>query len=343
MLSLHLRPAPILTICILVGVSIVLLIAFLWLPLPWKTKTPVALAPGVTFSQTYATSLGLNWRETLTAILDDLGVRRFRIPAYWSIVEPVEGSFDWSSLDFQMDEIARRGGRVTLAVGLKLPRWPECWMPTWAAELPTAEEHVARNTYITAVVERYRAHPALESWQVENEAFFRFGECPEPDRAFFKQEISLVRDLDPHHPIFTTDSGELSTWLATGPLVDRLGVSVYRVVRSPQGSVLSYDWIPPHWYARRAALIAPWLRGPISISEFQMEPWVQRGVTETPLEEQFETFNIQRMQKNFAFAERMGIREISFWGVEWWWWMNTQHNDPSFWNHAKLFFTRYAP
>ena len=334
------KPLPLLLrVTLGIGVIAGVVLLFLWVGVPSETVPP--LRPSVTFSQTYAASLGLNWREVLGAVLDDLDARHLRIPVYWSIVQPEPSRFDWSTIDFQMDEIARRQAMATLAIGLKLPRWPECWIPAWAAILPESEEHAARLAYLQAAVERYREHPALESWQVENEALFRFGECPPPNRSFFREEIALVQSLDPKHPVRTTDSGELSTWMRTAPLVDQLGVSVYRVVRTPWGSVWPYDWIPPYWYARRGALLAPLVQKPIYISEFQMEPWVEQSVPETPVPEQFETFDLRRMQQNFQFAKQMQITEISFWGVEWWWWMKTQRADDRFWETAKLFFAQY--
>lgn len=325
-----------LKILLIPAVPIVLLLGFLWVGIPSKTKGPLTL--GMTFSIPQAESLGLDWKQTLRSSLDDLGIRHFRIPAYWSRIEHDRGVFTWSELDYQMDEIAKRGGKVLLAVGLKVPRWPECWWPQWAENLPKAEGNAARLAYITETVKRYDNHPALEGWQVENEALFKFGICPKPDQAFFKEEIAHVRALNGPHPIVTTDSGELSTWTDTGPLVDSLGVSVYRVIRSdPWGAVFTYDLIPPYWYARRAQLLSPWMKN-IFVSEFQMEPWFDRHPFDTPVSEQMETFDLRRMQKNFRFAERMRINTIYFWGVEWWYWMKEHHRDPRFWDMAKGFF-----
>ena len=327
----------VLRVLFILGIPVLGVVLFLWVGVSQKTS---AIQPGVTFSQIHASSLNLNWRETLTAILDDLGVRRFRIPVYWSVVEPRQGSYDWSSIDFQMDEIARRDGKVLLAIGLKLPRWPECWMPEWVKKLSTEDEHTARMAYLTATIERYKNHPALKAWQVENEASFPFGVCPSPSRAFHQKEIAHVQALDTSHEVVTTDAGELSTWIPTGLLVNRLGISVYRIVRLPWGSVWSYDWIPPYWYARRALLAHAWVNE-IFISEFQMEPWLEKGVLDTEIDVQKETFNLDRMKKNFAFAERMRIPEVYFWGVEWWWWMKTQQHDPAFWDEAKSFFKNH--
>jgi GH35 family endo-1,4-beta-xylanase len=240
-----------------------------------------------------------------------------------------------------MDEIALRDGSVILAVGAKLPRWPECWIPQWASHQSKRGEREARLKYIQETVNRYKDHSALTAWQVENEALFPFGVCPKPSRSFLKQEIELVRQLDIRHPINTTDSGELSTWLLVGSLVDRLGISTYRIVTTFWGATWEYTWIPPYWYARRATLVKPFVKD-VYVSEFQMEPWAEDSLTVTPLSEQFETFSIKQMERNFTFAERMRFNEIYFWGVEWWWWMKVKHNDDRYWNVAKSFFQVHA-
>lgn len=323
------------TVSAVIGFVVLLFFAFLWIDIPRKTKAPIK--KGVTFSVPYAKELGINWREALGAILDDLGIRYFRIPVYWSLVEPEEDAYDWSDIDFQLNEIAERDGHVILAIGAKLPRWPECWIPDWALHKGVQGEREARLDYIRKAVERYKDHHALEAWQVENEALFQFGICPKPSRAFLKQEIELVRKLDIAHPITTTDSGELSTWIRVGSLVDRLGISTYRVVRTFWGAAWHYTFIPPYWYAKRALLVKS-IGKNVYVSEFQMEPWVDDSVTETPLQRQFETFNIEQMGRNFEYAERMRFDEIYFWGVEWWWWMKVRQRDDRFWNEAKAFF-----
>lgn len=323
-----------------VGGIVLFLVGFLWIGLPNPPKR--LESTGVTFSVPYAEELGLNWREVLIAALDDLKIRTFRIPAYWSRTEPQKNQFTWLELDYQMDEIGARGGKVVLGVGAKLPRWPECWIPDWASQHGKDAEREARLNYIRAVVERYRNHYALSSWQVENEALFQFGICPEPDRNLLKEEIALVRSLDISHPIATTDSGELSLWVSAGSLVDRLGISTYRVVRTFWGATWDYTFIPTYWYARRAALIRPWVKD-VYVSEFQMEPWVDSSIQQTPIAEQTAFFSPERMERHFAFAERMGFKDVSFWGIEWWWWMKVKQGDDRFWEIARAFFTRHGP
>src|SRR3989344_8838150 len=96
---------------------------------------PANATYGVTFSTLQAEQLGLDWQSVYIAMLDDLKVRDIRIPAYWQRVEPKKDTYDWSELDFQITEARARDAHVILAVGRRLPRWPECHIPDWAQKL----------------------------------------------------------------------------------------------------------------------------------------------------------------------------------------------------------------
>jgi len=292
---------------------------------------------GVTFSRPYAVDLGISPDEALIASLDDLGVRHFRIPAYWSLLQPSKYNWNWEWLDNDLDAIAARQGSVTLAIGHKLPRWPECWSPTWVYGYSETELEESVKIYLKEVVTRYKDHPAVTSWQVENEPNFPFGICPQIRKDFIDEEIAYVRELDPSKPIATTDSGELTLW-GLGNKVEHLGVSVYRVVKSPVG-VFRYWFVPPQLYLRKGQ-IAQFFYGTdqIYVSEFQMEPWVDKTIPESTLDEQYQTFDLKQMQKNITYAKKMGLPRIDFWGVEWWYYIKVTHNTPEFWEEAKSLF-----
>lgn len=313
---------------------VVLTVSFLLMSLPMGGGERA----GVTFSRTYTQELGLDPEEVLINILDDLQVRLFRIPAYWSLIEarPDVWTYDW--LDNDLNNIADRGGTVTLAVGEKLPRWPECWIPEWARQMPPEEREQAVLRYLEKTITRYKDHTAVEMWQIENEPGFPFGTCPPVRREFIDQELALIKNLDQTRPIATTDSGELSIW-KLGRKVDLLGVSVYRVVIGPLG-IFRYWFIPPQFYLRKGqATQGLWKFENFYISEFQMEPWTKRpSLTVTPLDEQMQTFDIQQMRENIDFARNTGISKIDYWGVEWWYWMKKVHNQPIFWEQAKTLF-----
>ncbi|MBU2566055.1 beta-galactosidase [Patescibacteria group bacterium] len=294
---------------------------------------------GVTYSRPYAEELELDPDQTLTAILDDLQVRHFRIPAYWNLLQPTRNNWDWEWLDKDLDAIAERNGTVTLAIGHKLPRWPECWTPAWARHFDEQEQEQAVLAYLDAVIDRYKDHPAVVEWQVENEANFPFGQCPQISNSFIDKEINFVKSKNTGKPIVTTDSGELTLW-DMGKHVDQLGVSVYRVVLSPIG-VFHYWFIPPQFYLRKGQLAKIFYgTSKVYVSELQMEPWVKTTILKAPLSEQEQTFNLDQMQANINFAAKMGLDRIDFWGVEWWYWMKTANNDNSYWELAKTIFQK---
>mgnify|MGYP000334593008 CR=1 FL=1 len=303
----------------------------------YSRLTP-GLIPGMTFSAPYAEELGLNPPEVLRVALDDVGIRRFRLSAYWKRIEPQEGNSNFTELDKQIEEVGKRNGKVILAIGEKLPRWPECWTPDWWKQLPREEQRKKTLRWLETIVTRYRDNPTIEAWQVENEPHFAYGDCPAPDYLFLKTEAEFVRGLDPSRPIQTTDSGELSSWLTVGPFVDKVGVSVYRIVRSPL--LGNYNWqywfIPPFIYHRKAMVGRIFGVKEVYVSEFQMEPWSHKSLPETAIADQLTTMDLTQMKKNFHFAERMQFKHIDFWGIEWWVWM-AQHDHPELLQQAKQF------
>ncbi|MBI4142591.1 beta-galactosidase [Candidatus Uhrbacteria bacterium] len=307
--------------------------AILWL-FPPATATPEW---GVTFSQPHASWLGLNWRDVYGALLDDLHVRHIRTSAYWNWIEDRDDGWRFDDLDWQLDEAARRGATVILAVGRRLPRWPECHVSDWARMLPNVRQQEELLEYVRTVVERYRGHPALARWQVENEPLLSvFGECPPPDRAFLEREIALVRSLDPAHPILLTDSGELSMWMRTAALGDVLGTTMYRVVWNPLVGYWSYDRLIPPAFYRLKALLAGKPASRMIIAELQAEPWIPKGqLRDTPIPEQRSSMDADRLRRHAAFARATGFSEAYFWGIEYWYWLNAKQHDPSLWDAAR--------
>lgn len=295
---------------------------------------------GMTFSRTYAKNdLELNPDAVLASALDDLRIRRFRIPAYWNLLEPSENQWDFTDLDKDINAIAARKGTVVLAIGQKLPRWPECWTPSWLKKMTAAEQHDRTLKYLREVVTRYRSNPTIVGWQVENEPHFAYGDCSTMNVQTLRSELDLARQLDPKRPVFSTDSGELSLWATFGSAVDKLGVSVYRVVRNPRIGTWSYWFLPPYFYQRKALLLKPLGLKGIYVSEFQMEPWSNAPLLKTPIDDQLKTMDVERMKKNFTYASKMGVSPVDFWGVEWWYWMKEKQGHPEFWQTAKQFYT----
>jgi hypothetical protein len=289
---------------------------------------------GATFSKHYAEELGLDWREAYLATIDDLDVRALRIPVYWDDIEAEKGEFDFSDVDWQLDQAAKRGVKVILAVGMKLPRWPECHIPEWASGLNPDELHLRILNMLTEVTDKYSKVSTFAAWQVENEPFFAFGECPPPDRMFLQREVALVRTKD-SRPIIITESGELSTWVNAASLADILGISTYRSVWSRY--IGHFFWpVTPGWYARRISAASKFVDG-VFVSELQAEPWGPGPLADMNIDDQLKHMNPEKLRDNVVFVRRMGIPEAYLWGVEWWYWLKEQ-GYPEMWEAGRELF-----
>lgn len=297
---------------------------------------------GVTFIPAYASYLGVDPHETLDAIINDLGVRKFRLVSYWNEIEQKQGAYDFSNLDWQMAEAEKAGASVSLAIGLRQPRWPECHAPDWVdTSQPTNQWQPALEAYMTAVINRYKDSPSLSSYQLENEFFNTFGDCDNFDRQRLSDELALVHKLDPHHPVIISRSNNYAGLPLRDPLPDVHGISIYRKVYSPW--VKGYFTYPfPSWYyAFLAGAQELTSDKPSVIHELQTEPWPAngQGITEVSLDEQNKTFDAAQLQANVAFAKQTGIRSIDLWGAEYWYYRWQVLDDDSVWQTARTIFS----
>ncbi|MFC1630091.1 beta-galactosidase [Patescibacteria group bacterium] len=327
----------VLKIVVFLLVVFVLLTAFLFIFNPPEQENQKF---GVNFSQKHAKDLGLDWKETYTALLDDLEVKKLKVAAHWDLLEPKDGEFFFEDLDWQIEEAQKREAKVLLAIGMKTPRWPECHFPEWAKGLSKEEQQEKILEMLREVVLRYKDSGAIEHWQVENEPFFPFGVCSWVDRDFLQKEIDLVRSLDSQErPVIITDTGEFSTWLTAARMGDKAGTTMYRKVWFRQiGFYLSYPF-PPSYYWRKAQIVKLLLNKEVLVVELQAEPWGPKLLYDSPLSEQEKTMNLAQFKKNIDFAKRTGFKEYYLWGAEWWHWMKEVQGNSEIWNEAKILFS----
>jgi len=297
------------------------------------------LVYGVTFSVKQARHLGLDWQKTYLSILDDLGVGRLRLSAYWDEVEPRPGEFDWSDLDWQVSQATSRGARVILAIGGRLPRWPECHFPAWAVGLSKEQREAELLEYLKAAVEHYRGAANIIAWQVENEPFLnQFGECPTLDPAFLDKEIALVKALD-SRPVIITDSGELSVWIPAAKRADIFGTTMYRDTYSRfLKSYIHYPITPA--FFRFKQRVTGWFAEPLDwiVIELAAEPWGPKSYKELSQAEKDRTMSLTKFKEIIEFSHQAGFRTFYLWGAEWWYWEKEMKNQPVYWEYAKTLF-----
>jgi GH35 family endo-1,4-beta-xylanase len=309
-----------------------------------KPKQATNITWGVDFSQAQATSLGLDWKQTYSAILEDLGVKNIKLHTQWDMVETQEGNYDFSDIDWQLQQAQTNNAKVIYVVGVKTGRWPECHIPDWASTLSAPQQQTLVLAYLSQVINRYKGNSAVQYWQVENEPFFKFGECPDwyyqsPD--FIAKEVALVKQLDPSRQIIISDSGEGSLWFKAANLGDIVGTTMYREVWFHITDTIGFDlhyFFPPVFYERKALLIQKLFGKKVINVELQAEPWASVPFNQVPLAQQYETMNEQMFQSNVSYAKQTGLDTFYFWGVEWWYWLKTAENQPAIWNDAKNMF-----
>lgn len=318
-----------------IGVVAVMLFAFFFVG---YTSPSQEILWGVNFSGRHAENLGLDWKETYLALLDDLGVKRVKLNTQWDRLEPKQDIFDFENLDWQVKEAEERGVKILLIVGMKTSRWPECHIPEWASTFSREKQQEEIKELLTAVVGRYKTSPAVWGWQVENEPLFPYGECPWKDKEFLKTEVALVKSLDPGRPVVVSDSGEWSLWFEVAKIGDVVGTTLYRKVWFDELNLYTPYPLPPVFYHRKAKLVGKLFGKKVINIELQAEPWGPGLLYDLPLEEQEKTMNPDRFRNVIEYAKKTGLGEFYFWGAEWWFWLKETHNDDAIWNEARRLF-----
>lgn len=282
---------------------------------------PYEIELGVSFSPSYAASLGLNPQEAYQAILDELGLKTVRLPVYWSEVEREDDQFAFGEVDWYLREASERGAQVVLTLGYRNFRYPECYPPDWAKSLDDKEFEEELFEYLSATVSHFSSSElsqAIEAWQVENEPFdlpiFRRW-CRHFSSSLVAQELETVKSSDPLlRPVILTSGGESFLrflWRGATEKADILGVSFYPRTVLPGGIVIQTYRLGPlsprnipgeRQYATS-------LGKKFWVVEMQAEPWGGKAETMSPeiLKENYE------LLLEFGGAER-----VYFWGAEWW-------------------------
>jgi hypothetical protein len=328
----------------ILAILLIVWIGFLYAIAQWyiwsERNKPLEL--GVSFIPDYAQSLGVDPQENMDALLG-IGVKHLRLVSYWSDMEPSQGNYDFSQLDWQFKKAEAKHAKITLSLGLRQPRWPECHMPDWARAEDKSVWQPQLESYVKAVVDRYKDSPSLDSYQIENEYFLKgFGICQEIpgalDRSRLVAEYNLVNKLDTKHKIIINRSNNALGWPVGQPQPDEFGISIYKRVWDANFSHRYLEYPQPAWFYGSVAGWQKIVTGKdMIIHELQAEAWAPAGksLQDISLDEQNKSLNAKRFKDRFGYAKATGMKEIYMWGAEYWYYRLEVLHDPSLWNVAK--------
>ncbi len=329
------------TIKMIVLILIIVLAVFTYYFFIAKPPEQKNIKWGVNFSQMQAEALGLDWKKTYLAILNDLGAKNIKLLPQWDWIEGKKDTFFFNDVDWQIGQTEKHGAKLIYVLGMKTGRWPECHVPAWASGLSKQEQQDEILKYIKEVVLRYKSSKSIIAWQAENEPLFNFGQCPWYDKDFLVKEVAFIKSLDPSRPVIVSDSGEQSSWISVAKIGDVVGVTMYRKVWvhifGEYGFYFDFP-LPPSFYFRKAQLVQAFFGKKVICTELQAEPWNAKVFYDVPLEEQEKSMNLDQFQKNVMYAKNTGLDEFYFWGAEWWYWLKEKQNKPEIWNKAKELF-----
>ena len=268
-------------------------------------------------------------------------MKRVRIPIPWDKVEAKNNEFNFQTYDHLLDLGQEKGIQVTLAIGYKVPRWPECAVPGWSENISSDNFKREILELLENEVNHFKGRPEIVAWQVENEPLLQFGNCQIFGRDFLKEEVDLVKSLD-SRPVILTDSGELGVWVTALQFSDLAGTSLYRTVWNPIFGYFRYPFPPIYYYLKAQitkTIFAPNSQG-VFISELQAEPWSPKKSLDTiSPEDQSKLFTLQDFQEVIDFTKATRIHEQYLWGTEWWYFMKTR-GYPEYWEYAKSLFNQ---
>jgi hypothetical protein len=305
-----------------------------------KTK-PEHIVWGLTYTPIAAQRLSLNTHDTYLAVLNELKPKKLRLVAYWNEIEPKKNNFNFSELDFETAEAAKRHIPVVIAVGQKVPRYPECFLPDWVSKTNQPSRQADLLKFIDTTVNRFNSDTNVAAWQIENEATLSFGICPKYNQAQLKEEIKLMRSLTTKELVMT-DSGELSLWIANSRFSDTFGSTLYRaVLNGRHNEGVFHHFLPPFAYTLRGAIVKkihPNVRK-IIVAELQAEPWGAKALIDEDKAHYDKTMNHTQFDRNINFARDTGAAEVWLWGTEWWYYEKL-HGDPYFWDEAAKLYER---
>lgn len=290
---------------------------------------------GTTFSVKQCIYLGFDYGQTQAAFrkLCSMGFDNIRIATYWHRIEG-KGGFDFSEVDWQLEEAGRQNKEVILTVGVKSPRYPEFSFPfgKYSKEVENADivdkdPQLAEDVreYVARLVEHTRIYPHLKYYQVENEPLnlVGVGQLRRLSYSFVQQEMSLVTSLKRANQktLLTNAVGippaeeKFQEILSLNS--DAVGINAY--YKTPLPANLYWNIVSTFWDSQ----VIKWQQDMAKkgvepfVAEAQAEPW-EWGQFHPLNRSEYPSANPQDSVDWAVKLGKAGYKTVLLWGGEYW-------------------------
>jgi hypothetical protein len=337
-------------VLLLFFVILVVYIVFAFLnPFP-KKNTVYGFKPkyGVSYSFEQAGWLGLDPREAYVRLLDTTHFDWVRLPFFWDGMTDENGELRVEDLEFAIIEAKKRDVKVVIAMGAKVPYYPEYHLPqNINSQLKFGDTigvtHAIADDLLEIdrkLVEKLAAYDNISHWQVENEPLLANVNNWKITPELVGREVEIVRSADPKkRPIILSHVGPAvfdRKWKKLEPFLkegDILGVNAYFKTQGINlfsfglfGKVLAVGWprglVWPvqSWYGfspNYASLKNEFAKKGIGlwIMEMQAEPYI-RTFEDARKSKYF--YKPEDITKADEYLKSVRMENVGLWGAPFW-------------------------
>lgn len=285
----------------------------------------------------------------LRRLMEETGIRLVRLSVRWDEVEPVEGRFDFSLIEAELDAVRAMGGRANVSIGMKAQRHPEFYIPAWAlegvelreglvlSEVPALRERALR--MVGMVAAHLAGRREIDSWTAENEGYIASHRAHRYSlsREYVAEVARAIRAADPRgRPVVINHAQHYvfdRRWKDALADADVLAQSMYPrrngslLGRPVVVDILQLGWLMPN-YAHQAR-VARAQGKEFWVTELQAEPWTDGDARLISPGRPSRNLSPGTLRSNVAYARRTGAERIYLWGAEWWLFQRERYGDGS--------------
>lgn len=267
---------------------------------------------GTTYSHRHIKKLGLDHSHAFHNLLD-LKFDLIRLCCYWDEIQPDRTTYNFDFFHNILEQCEKNRQKVLFAFGMKTPRWPEFYIPSWTA---TSEPHLCENyliPYVEKIAATFKRYSSILAWQVENEPLDPSGpQWKTVPLDWLRKASAIVKKYDDRSVVVTAWGNELSSrklFPKLESIGDIVGLDLY--YQQPYGHILGKTMFrgPVDSNPYINTLIRQSTK-PVWITELQAEPWGQTNPTSES--------NKKFLYYNYEKALELKVDAILFWGYEYW-------------------------